>query len=103
MSSPIGVIGDKESVLFFKLFGFTVAIADDKTTVSESFQKMSEQDYGVIYITEKCASWIPEKIEKYRHKVTPAVVLIPDYDGSRGIGLEAIQNNVEKAVGQNIL
>ncbi|HAY6985454.1 TPA: V-type ATP synthase subunit F, partial [Enterococcus faecium] len=29
--------------------------------------------------------------------------LIPNHQGSLGIGLEEIQKNVEKAVGQNIL
>jgi len=46
---------------------------------------------------------IPDELAKVQQKMTPAVILIPDYDGSRGIGKRMIQENVEKAVGQNIL
>lgn len=103
MTYKIGVIGDKESIMPFKLFGFSVFYGVNKTVISESLDKMIEEGYGVIYITEACAKQVSQKLEKTRTLVTPAIVLIPDHDGSLGIGLSAVQKNVEKAVGQNIL
>lgn len=103
MTYKIGVIGDKESIMPFKLFGFSVFYGVNETVINESLDQMIEEGYGVIYITEACAKQVSQKLEKTRTLVTPAIVLIPDHDGSLGIGLSAVQKNVEKAVGQNIL
>ncbi|MGX7197273.1 V-type ATP synthase subunit F [Enterococcus olivae] len=103
MSYKIGVIGDKESILPFKLFGFTVRYGNDVATTTSAFDEMIEAKYSVIYITEDCAQQIMEKIEKFNDQLSPAIVLIPTYEGSKGIGRQAIQKNMEKAVGQNIL
>ncbi|MBF0727203.1 V-type ATP synthase subunit F [Enterococcus gallinarum] len=103
MAAKIGVIGSKESVLPFQLFGFQVCYATAKAEVTRAFQCLVKEEYVVIYVTEKCAALIPEEIAKYQQQVSPAIILIPDYDGSQGVGLKMIQENVEKAVGQNIL
>ncbi|MFZ8765070.1 V-type ATP synthase subunit F [Enterococcus diestrammenae] len=103
MAYKIGVIGDKESVLPFKLFGFTVLFADNKEQAKSALKQLATEDYGVIYITETCAAKIKNEIESFQTQTQPTIVLIPNHDGSLGIGLEAIQQNVEKAVGQNIL
>ncbi|GGI64790.1 MULTISPECIES: V-type ATP synthase subunit F [Enterococcus] len=103
MTYKIGVIGDKESIMPFKLFGFSVYYGLNETVILESIDHMIAESYGVIYITEACARQIPQKIESVKKLLTPAIVLIPDHDGSQGIGLAEVQKNVEKAVGQNIL
>lgn len=103
MYYKIGVIGDKDSVMPFKLFGFRVYYAIEESLIAKSMDQMIDEGYGVIYITEECAKLIPEKIESVKNLLTPAIVLIPDHDGSQGIGLAEVQRNVEKAVGQNIL
>ncbi|MGM0216117.1 V-type ATP synthase subunit F [Enterococcus sp. AZ109] len=102
MVYKISVIGDKESVLPFKLFGFDVRYATDETTARKIVTELAE-DSGVIYITEQCAKMIPETIAHYRQQLTPAIVLIPSHQGTLGQGRADIQQNVEKAVGQNIL
>jgi V/A-type H+-transporting ATPase subunit F len=103
MGAKIGVIGSKESVLPFQLFGFQVCYAMKESEVTQAFQRLVKEGYAVIYVTEKCAAMIQELIVSYQQHAAPAVILIPDYDGSQGLGLEMIQENVEKAVGQNIL
>jgi len=49
------------------------------------------------------SSQIPETIRRYDAEISPAIILIPNHKGSLGIGKSRIQENVEKAVGQNIL
>ena len=56
-----------------------------------------------LYVTEAIASQIPETIRRYDAEISPAIILIPNHKGSLGIGKSRIQENVEKAVGQNIL
>lgn len=103
MTYKIGVVGDKDSVSPFRLFGFDVQHGMTKTEIRKTIDEMAKNEYGVIYITEQCANLVPETIERYKGQLTPAIILIPSHQGTLGIGLEEIQNSVEKAVGQNIL
>ncbi|EOH85845.1 V-type ATP synthase subunit F [Enterococcus villorum] len=103
MTYKIGVVGDKDSVSPFRLFGFDVQHQTTKYELRKTIDEMAKKEYGVIYITEQCVQQIPETIERYKNQLIPAIILIPNHQGSRGIGLEEIQKSVEKAVGQNIL
>ncbi|GMC01006.1 MULTISPECIES: V-type ATP synthase subunit F [Enterococcus] len=103
MGHKIGVIGDKASVLPFQLVGFDVHFETNPQNVRRLVEQMAKDGYGVIYVTEQCATSIPEVIARYQEQLIPAIVLIPNYQGTEKIGLTEIQNNVEKAVGQNIL
>lgn len=103
MMHKIGVIGDKDSVLPFQLFGFDVYDSKNQLEVRSTIEKMVRKDYGVIYITEECAQLVFETIECYKEKLIPAIVLIPSYKGTKNIGMKEIQKSVEKAIGQNIL
>ena len=64
---------------------------------------MADDDYAVIYITEQAAQTVKEEIQKYRSKRFPAIILIPGSQGSLGLGMRAVKESVEKAVGADIL
>ncbi len=101
----IGVIGDKDSVLCFKAFGMDVfsvvpeTVEDNRKIVD----RLAREGYGIIFITEQIAQTITETIDRYNKDIVPAIILIPANSGSLGIGLQRIRDNVEKAVGINIL
>lgn len=99
----IGVVGEKDSVMAFLSLGITVSAVDNPEDARRAVDKMAKDGYGVIFVTEGCAKDIKETIDRYKNIMTPAVILIPGNQGSLGIGLLAIQDNVEKAVGVNIL
>ena len=99
----IGVIGDKDSILPFKALGIDVfpVVGDEETR--KTLDTLAMKKYGVVFITEQSAVLIPESIERYNKEIVPAVILIPSNQGSLSIGLDRINENVEKAVGSNIL
>ncbi|MDO5725166.1 MAG: V-type ATP synthase subunit F [Tissierellia bacterium] len=99
----IAVIGDKESVLAFKALGIGVYTPTDKMAVRRVIDDLAKDNVGIIYITEQLAKLVPETIERYTDRLTPAIILIPSSQGSLNIGLEQITRNVEKAIGSNIL
>lgn len=103
MASKIGVVGDKDSILGFKMLGFDVRFVNDGQIAKKTIDEMAKEDFGVIFLTEELAQEIPEAIDRYDTMMTPAVILIPNHNGSQGIGRSRIEKNVEKAVGQNIL
>ena len=64
---------------------------------------MAKEDYAIIYMTEQLAQELTGEIDQYKDELTPAVILIPGRQGSLGIGADALQQAVERAVGANIL
>lgn len=103
MAHKIAVVGEKDSVLPFKILGFDVFAAPNSAKARETIDKLAQTNYGVIYLTESMAKEIPDTIKRYDAEVQPAIILIPNHKGSLNIGKSRIQENVEKAVGQNIL
>ncbi|NRZ98114.1 V/A-type H+-transporting ATPase subunit F [Clostridium tetanomorphum] len=99
----IGVVGDKDSVLAFKAIGVDVFPVTDIEEARKTVDTMAANKYGVIFITEQVAKDLEETIERYNREILPAIILIPSNQGSLNIGMKRISDNVEKAVGVNIL
>ncbi|WP_180964155.1 V-type ATP synthase subunit F [Haloimpatiens massiliensis] len=103
MYKKIGVVGDKDSVLAFKSIGLDVFPVVEPEEARKTIDKLAMSDYAVIFVTEQVAKDIEETIERYNKKTLPAVILIPSNQGTLNIGIQKISDNVEKAVGVNIL
>ncbi|KYH30308.1 V-type sodium ATPase subunit G [Clostridium thermopalmarium DSM 5974] len=99
----IGVVGDKDSVLAFKAIGIDVYPVIEPDEARKTIDRMAMEKYAVIFVTEQVAKEIDETIERYNKETLPAVILIPSNQGSLNIGMQRIKDNVEKAVGVNIL
>ncbi|AUM97501.1 V-type ATP synthase subunit F [Clostridium botulinum] len=99
----IGVVGDKDSILAFKALGIDVYPVTEPDEARITINKMAAEKYAIIFVTEQIAKDLEETIERYNRELIPAVILIPSNQGSLNIGIERINDNVEKAVGVNIL
>ncbi len=99
----IGVVGDKDSILAFKALGIDVYPVTEPDEARITINKMATEKYAIIFVTEQIAKDLEETIERYNREIIPAVILIPSNQGSLNIGIERINDNVEKAVGVNIL
>jgi V/A-type H+-transporting ATPase subunit F len=99
----IGVIGDKDSVMAFKALGVSTFPVISCDEAAGTIDRLAREDYAVIFITEQTARGAEETISKYNRSVLPSIILIPSNQGSLGIGLGRIRENVEKAVGVDIL
>lgn len=103
MSYKIAVVGDKDSVLAFKMLGFDVYFATEAGEARRLVDQLAKEDYGIIFLTEQLAVKIPETLERYDEQVTPAVILIPNRTGTNNFGEERFAGNVERAVGIKIM
>lgn len=99
----IGVIGDRESILGFKAVGLEVFPCDSPEEAAKALEKMAEDSFAIIYVTEKLYKDMSAEVAKYTDSRLPAVIPIPDKDGSLGIGMESVRKSVERAVGADIL
>ncbi len=98
----IGVVGDKDSVLAFQSMGIDIFPVKDGKEARNIIDKIAKEHYGLIFLTEQMAKNIEETVQRYKKKLTPAIILIPSNQGTLGIGMEEINKNVEKAIGSNI-
>ena len=101
----IGVMGGRETVMGFKALGlniFPVETVEEARHILRNITREEEQ-YAIIYVEENLAEGLQHEIDKCKDQPTPAIILIPGRDGSLGMGLQALNAAVERAVGTNIL
>ena len=101
-NNKIAVVGDRDSVLGFKALGLAVFPAQTAGEAKPLLRQLAKEEYAIIYVTEQLAQSIRADIDKYKTSVTPAVILIPGKGGSLGLGAQALQSAVERAVGADI-
>ena len=70
----IAVIGDQESVYGFSSLGIDIFPAYSGDEAKSLINKLAEENYAVIYITEALAKDASETIEKYSREITPAII-----------------------------
>ena len=99
----IAVMGDRDSVMGFKVLGLDVFPVTDPEEGRKTLHRLAREPYAIIYITEQLAARITEEISRYKDQLTPAVILIPGKVGSLGIGMSKVSESVERAIGANIL
>ena len=98
----IAVLGDRDSVLGFKALGLDTYFVETPDEARHTLHQLAKEDYAIIYVTEQLAANLSADIARYKTEVTPAVILIPGKTGSLGIGAQALQSAVERAVGADI-
>jgi V/A-type H+-transporting ATPase subunit F len=103
-SYKIAMIGDASTVSGFAaagVSGFPAYAGGD--TLALLTRLASSGEYAVIFITEGLAEPILAEISRVRTGSVPAIIIIPDQGGARGIGFKKIQIAVEKALGIDLL
>ena len=101
--AKMGVIGDKDSVMLFQAVGLDVFYETDGEQANRRLHRLARDGYAVIFVTEKLYAACSETVQEYSAEAYPAIIPIPDNQGSTGVGIQALKQNVEKAVGVDIL
>jgi V/A-type H+-transporting ATPase subunit F len=101
--NKIAVVGDPSSVMIFKAVGFDVFYEEEPDKIKRRLHKLADEGYVVIYITETAAQEAGDVIEEYATATYPAIIPIPAGSRSLGLGMKRVKENVEKAVGADIL
>ena len=97
------VMGDKDSIYGFASVGLDIFPTYEAANGVKTLKHLVENDYAVIFITEKLFAEMTAEIEKYKSLPLPAIIPIPGVTGNNGIGMAAVSKSVEQAVGSDIL
>ena len=98
----IAVLGDRDSVMGFKALGLDTFFVEEADEARHTLHRIAKEEYANIYITEQLAQLVPADIARYKTETTPAISLIPGKSGSLGLGAQALQTAIERAVGADI-
>ena len=99
----VAVMGDYDSIYGFSALGVDIFPLDDKVLAIKELRRLADNEYAIIYITESLAAEISEEIDRYRERVTPAIILIPGVLGNTGEGVLGVKKSVEQAIGSDIV
>ena len=92
----IAVLGDYDSIYGFAALGLDTFPVSDLEEAEEIFNRLTADQYAVIYVTEALAA-------KFKESLLPSIILIPGISGNTGAGIENVKKSVKQAVGSDIL
>lgn len=89
--------------MLWRALGVETVFADTALSITREIDRLAREGAVVIYITEQSAALVPETIQRYLTEPFPAIIPIPNREGTTGYGMAGIRKNIEKAIGADIL
>lgn len=99
----IAVLGDRDSIYGFAALGLDIYPVEEEEAAAKTLKKLTEDNYAVIYITERLQAKLAIELDSYRQQRFPAIIPIPGVTGNTGMGMENVRKSVEQAVGSDII
>ena len=99
----MAAIGCSEEIYLFNAVGCATAIAKTPQEADNKIFELAQAGCKICYLTEELYTQMGETLEKYAKQAFPIIIPIPSQKGSQGVGEKKIRNNVEKAIGMDIL
>ncbi|MBQ9988545.1 MAG: V-type ATP synthase subunit F [Clostridia bacterium] len=103
MPKQMAAIGGADAVLGFSALGLDARPVDDAQTAEQVIFELARAGTAIIFVTEEIAEQIPQTLQRYAAQPYPAIIPIPSGLQSKGLGLKQLKQNVEKALGADIL
>lgn len=99
----LAAVGQKEAVLSLKALGMIVIPTNTKEETIKAIHSLKKDGIKIIFITEEEAIAAKEVLDYYRADSDISIIPIPGTLGSKGYALQSVRDNVEKALGADIL
>jgi len=99
----VGIVGEKDSILGFLALGIDIFPAYEADEIKKTLHQLVEDEYAIVYITEKASLLAKDFIVKYKDNPLPAIIVIPGISGNMGIGMNEVRESAKRAIGADIL
>ena len=99
----IAVMGDRDSIYGFASVGLDIFPVTEYTEAVRCLRHLAENDYVVIYMTEKLFAELEKEVKALEEETLPAIIPIPGVSGNTGLGIARVKKSVERAVGSDII
>ena len=101
--SNIALIGEKEIIIGFNLIGLQLFPVIETEGALKALKDCAQNDYAIVFITNKIAQTIMENIEEYQKKSSMTICILPNRSKATALSMNILRKNIEKAVGTDIL
>ncbi len=103
----MAAVGDYESILPFQAVGIDPFVADqngksDDQDLQNLLRRLLREKYAVVFLLDSLFKAHQEFIRELNEDYAISIIPVPGVHGSTGIGVEAIRESVERAVGMDI-
>ncbi|MBU3942825.1 V-type ATP synthase subunit F [Patescibacteria group bacterium] len=98
----VAVLGEKKLILAFKSLGIDILGIEKEGDFELAKEKIANDDYGVLFITESTAKKYNKEIEEFYLKTLPAVLIIPGTEDVLHVGKESLKKTIERALGSDL-
>jgi vacuolar-type H+-ATPase subunit F/Vma7 len=111
LACNIAVIGNSDSIEYFRILGCCTYETVDGVLTEEQFLEVVERKFKIILVTEEVFHTYKKLIRRRSQRTFPVISIIPDVRGavwkegtpvSEGVGFEELRMAIIKAVGQDI-
>ena len=111
MADNIAVIGNEDSIEYFRALGCVTYETHGGELTEEQFLEIVERKFKILLVTEEVFHKYKKLIRKISQRVFPVVSIIPAIHGavwkdgepqSEGVAFKEIRHAVIKAVGQDL-
>ncbi len=111
MAKNIAVIGNTDSIEYFRLLGCETYETRGGVLTQEQFDEVVKRRFKIILVTEEVFHQYRDLIRRRTLRMFPVVSIIPDVRGAvwtkegprpGGVAFEELRTAVVKAVGQDI-
>jgi vacuolar-type H+-ATPase subunit F/Vma7 len=111
MAKDIAVIGNSDSIEYFRVLGCETYETENGVLTQEQFDEVIKRRFKIILVTEEVFHVYKKIIRRRTLRMYPVVSIIPDVRGavgtegkpvSSGVASEELRMAVVKAVGQDI-
>ena len=99
----IAVMGDRDSIYGFASVGLDIYPVAEASAAAKKLKQLVENDYAIIYITEKLYAQMDRERAAYAEMTLPALIPSPGVSGNNGLGIAQVKKSVERAVGSDII
>ncbi len=99
----IAVMGDRDSIYGFASVGLDIYPVAEYSAAAKQLRQLVENDYAVVYVTEKLYAQMEKERAAYGEQTLPALIPIPGVSGNNGLGIAQVKKSVERAVGSDII
>lgn len=102
MASKVAIIGDGEAVLAFRAAGVDTYTATDAQIAKETLRKCAKK-YKVILVSDVFCKELDDWLKRFLQEAYPVIVPVPTGEGSNGYAEEKMKEQMERALGVDIL
>lgn len=111
MAKDIAVIGNSDSIEYFRVLGCETYETKNGVLTQEQFDEVIKRRFKIILVTEEVFHAYKKLIRRRTLRMFPVVSIIPDLRGavwtkgkpvSSGVAYEELRMAIVKAVGQDI-